>query len=63
VGHKGKVNINEYIQIAEVLGNGEDSYCRLNFTSLEYDTTDGTSVYESLKEGTLNYIQFYLILL
>ncbi|XP_060587062.1 uncharacterized protein LOC132742625 [Ruditapes philippinarum] len=51
VGHRGKVNINEYVQIAEVLGNGEDSYCRINFTSLEYDTTDGTSVYESLKEA------------
>ena len=51
MGHKGKVNIDEYIEIAEILGKGEDGFCRINFTSLEYDTTDGKSVYKSLKEG------------
>ncbi|XP_053385005.1 glutamate receptor ionotropic, kainate 3-like isoform X2 [Mercenaria mercenaria] len=51
VGYKGKVNINEYIEIADILGGKEDGFCKLNFTALEYDTTDGKSVYESLKQA------------
>ena len=52
MGRKGEVNLEVYEMIAEALAVDEESYCRIEFTALEYDTSNGSSVYSSLKNGT-----------
>ncbi|WAR02298.1 GRIK1-like protein [Mya arenaria] len=50
LGHKGHVNASRFQQISEALSASRNtSYCRVNFTTVEYDTTNGSAVYSSLK--------------
>ena len=51
MGRKGDVNLEAYEKIAEALSGDEESFCRIEFTALEYDTSNGSSVYSSLKNG------------
>ena len=53
MGRKGEVNVEEYEMIAEALAGDEESFCRIEFTSLEYDTSNGSAVFNSLKHGKL----------
>ena len=61
VGHKGDVNTNEYVSIAEAFRGDGNNYCSINFTALEYDTTDGQSMYQSLQAGD-KYVSYGTIL-
>ena len=54
MGRKGEVNLEAYEMIAEALAGDEESYCRIEFTALEYDTSNGSSVYSSLKNGAFS---------
>ena len=51
MGRKGEVHLEEYEKIAEALSGDEESFCKIEFTALEYDTSNGSSVYSSLKNG------------
>ncbi|XP_052802118.1 glutamate receptor 4-like isoform X2 [Mya arenaria] len=52
LGHKGHVNASRFQQISEALSASRNtSYCRVNFTTVEYDTTNGSAVYSSLKHA------------
>ena len=62
VGRKGEVNVKDYEMIAEALAGDEESFCRIEFTALEYDTSNGSSVYNSLKDG-LYWPDFFLQIL
>ena len=51
MGRKGQVNTEDYEMIAEALAGDEESFCRIEFTALEYDTSNGSAVFNSLKHG------------
>ncbi|XP_069133295.1 glutamate receptor ionotropic, kainate 3-like [Argopecten irradians] len=49
LGRKGQTVIEDYRRVAEVLQEGHKDYCQVRFTPVEYDNSNGTTVYESLK--------------
>ncbi|KAL4225053.1 hypothetical protein ACF0H5_015747 [Mactra antiquata] len=52
LGHKGLVDVEKYVKITEALEDKtKTSYCRIDFRPLEYDSTDGKSVYDSLQNA------------
>ncbi|XP_022340707.2 glutamate receptor ionotropic, kainate 2-like [Crassostrea virginica] len=56
VGNKGSNRISDFQGALQESENRSKDYCRIDFLSLEYDQTDGSKVYETLKTArdTLN---------
>lgn len=51
VGNKGSNRISDFQGALQESENRSKDYCRIDFLSLEYDQTDGSKVYETLKTG------------
>ncbi|XP_052233268.1 glutamate receptor ionotropic, kainate 3-like [Dreissena polymorpha] len=51
LGERGDVNVTQYQVIADALTTENEQYCRIKFTSLEYDSSNGSSMYSSLKNA------------
>ena len=54
VGYKNKTEINIYNAVHNTMRDiTKSQYCELEFFSLEYDQTDGDTVYNSLTTGKI----------
>ncbi|XP_033753087.1 glutamate receptor ionotropic, kainate 3-like [Pecten maximus] len=51
LGRKGETVIEDYRKVADVLQEGHRDYCKIRFTPVEYDNSNGTTVYESLERA------------
>lgn len=59
VGHKGSNRVGEFRQALQQTESGQEGdFCKIDFQKLDYDETDGSTVYETLNIGkSLFYVQ------
>lgn len=59
VGHKGSNRVTEFRRALQQTESGQEGdFCRIEFQELDYDETDGSTVYETLNIGkSLLYVQ------
>ena len=51
VGKKGEVNLTQYSMIADALQSVDNKFCKINFSVQEYDKTNGSALFHSLRHG------------
>lgn len=59
VGHKGSNRVTEFRRVLKQTESGQEGdFCSIEFQELDYDETDGSTVYETLNIGkSLLYVQ------
>ncbi|OWF54150.1 Glutamate receptor ionotropic, kainate 3 [Mizuhopecten yessoensis] len=51
LSRKGESMIDDYQKVEEVLQLGHNDYCRIRFSPVEYDNSNGSTVYQSLERA------------